>query len=99
MCDGLKKSIATREPGQLRTGRIFGTRPYSVHVRPDAENHGSSNRTSSRRRIIVVFSWGTAFDGILGMILAIPLTAFFVTAWRLARFEYIRVPRSIEHLP
>jgi hypothetical protein len=34
--------------------------------------------------IIVVFSWGTAFDGILGMIVAIPLTAFFVTAWRLA---------------
>ncbi len=38
--------------------------------------------------IFAVFFWGTAFDGILGMILAIPLTAFFVTAWRLARQKY-----------
>jgi predicted PurR-regulated permease PerM len=40
--------------------------------------------------IIAVFFWGTAFDGILGMLLAIPLTAFFVTAWRLARYKYLR---------
>lgn len=40
--------------------------------------------------IVAVFFWGTAFDGILGMLLAIPLTAFFVTAWRLARFKYLR---------
>ena len=40
--------------------------------------------------IIAVFFWGTAFSGILGMLLAIPLTAFFVTAWRLARFKYLR---------
>ena len=40
--------------------------------------------------IIAIFFWGTAFDGILGMLLAIPLTAFFVTAWRLARFKYLR---------
>ena len=39
--------------------------------------------------IIAVFFWGTAFDGILGMLLAIPLTAFFVTAWRLARLKYL----------
>ena len=39
--------------------------------------------------IIAIFFWGTAFDGILGMLLAIPLTAFFVTAWRLARLKYI----------
>jgi predicted PurR-regulated permease PerM len=38
--------------------------------------------------IFAVFFWGTAFDGILGMVLAIPLTAFFVTAWRLARQKY-----------
>ena len=38
--------------------------------------------------IFAVFFWGAAFDGILGMILAIPLTAFFVTAWRLARQKY-----------
>lgn len=38
--------------------------------------------------IVAVFFWGTAFDGILGMILAIPLTAFFVTAWRLIKYKY-----------
>ncbi len=38
--------------------------------------------------IIAIFFWGTALDGILGMVLAIPLTAFFVTAWRLAKHKY-----------
>jgi predicted PurR-regulated permease PerM len=38
--------------------------------------------------IVAVFFWGTAFGGILGMLFAIPLTAFFVTAWRLARRKY-----------
>jgi predicted PurR-regulated permease PerM len=38
--------------------------------------------------IIAIFFWGTAFHGILGMLLAIPLTAFFVTAWRLAKWKY-----------
>lgn len=40
--------------------------------------------------IVAIFFWGTAFGGILGMILAIPLTAFFVTAWRLARHKYLK---------
>ncbi len=40
--------------------------------------------------IIGIFFWGTALDGILGMILAIPLTAFVVVFWRLAREKYIR---------
>lgn len=39
--------------------------------------------------IIAIFFWGTALNGILGMILAIPLTAFFVVAWRLAKRKYI----------
>lgn len=43
--------------------------------------------------IVAVFFWGTAFDGVLGMILAIPLTAFFVTAWRLLKQKYF-VPSS-----
>ena len=38
--------------------------------------------------IIAIFFWGTALNGILGMILAIPLTAFMVTAWRLAKRKY-----------
>ncbi len=39
--------------------------------------------------IVAVFFWGSALGGILGMILAIPLTAFLVVFWRLAREKYI----------
>ncbi|MDI1251530.1 MAG: AI-2E family transporter [Lacunisphaera sp.] len=38
--------------------------------------------------IVAIFFWGQALGGILGMMLAIPLTAFFVTAWRLVRKKY-----------
>jgi predicted PurR-regulated permease PerM len=38
--------------------------------------------------MVAIFFWGTAFGGVLGMLLAIPLTAFFVTAWRLAKREW-----------
>ncbi len=38
--------------------------------------------------IFAVFFWGHAFGGVLGMLLAVPLTAFFVTVWRLARKKY-----------
>lgn len=38
--------------------------------------------------IFAVFFWGEAFNGILGMLLAVPLTAFFVTVWRLLRKKY-----------
>jgi len=39
--------------------------------------------------IVAIFFWGTALGGILGMILAIPLTAFLASVWRLARDKYI----------
>jgi predicted PurR-regulated permease PerM len=39
--------------------------------------------------IVAIFFWGTALGGILGMILAIPLTAFFVTLWRLLKRKYL----------
>jgi len=39
--------------------------------------------------IFAVFFWGQALGGILGMLLAVPLTAFFVTAWRLVRRKYL----------
>ncbi|MBZ0115172.1 MAG: AI-2E family transporter [Thermoanaerobaculia bacterium] len=39
--------------------------------------------------IIAVFFWGTALNGIMGMILAIPLTAFLVVFWRLAQERYV----------
>ena len=44
--------------------------------------------------IVAIFFWGTAFNGIIGMVLAIPLTAFFVTAWRLAKKKYLHKPVS-----
>ncbi|MDE0837992.1 MAG: AI-2E family transporter [Kiritimatiellae bacterium] len=40
--------------------------------------------------IIAMFFWGTALDGIAGMILAVPLTAFIVVFWRLAKTKYIK---------
>ncbi|MEM7051863.1 MAG: AI-2E family transporter [Acidobacteriota bacterium] len=40
--------------------------------------------------IVAVFFWGSALGGIMGMILAIPLTAFLVVFWRLLREKYIR---------
>jgi len=39
--------------------------------------------------IIAIFFWGTALGGILGMIFAIPLTAFLASLWRLAKDKYI----------
>jgi predicted PurR-regulated permease PerM len=40
--------------------------------------------------IVSIFFWGSALGGITGMILAIPLTAFLVVFWRLAREKYVR---------
>jgi len=40
--------------------------------------------------IVAIFFWGSALQGIMGMILAIPLTAFLVVFWRLAREKYIQ---------
>lgn len=39
--------------------------------------------------IFSIFFWGVALGGLLGMILAIPLTAFFLVFWRLAREKYL----------
>jgi len=39
--------------------------------------------------IFAIFFWGKAMNGILGMILAIPLTAFLVVLWRLAKQKYL----------
>ncbi len=40
--------------------------------------------------IFAMFFWGTALGGIMGMILAIPLTAFLVVFWRLLNEKYIK---------
>ena len=39
--------------------------------------------------IVAIFFWGSALGGILGMILAIPLTAFLASLWRLIRDKYV----------
>ncbi len=39
--------------------------------------------------IVAIFVWGSALGGIAGMILAIPLTAFLVVFFRLAREKYL----------
>lgn len=40
--------------------------------------------------IVAIFFWGSALNGIMGMILAIPLTAFLVVFWRLAKEKYVQ---------
>jgi hypothetical protein len=40
--------------------------------------------------VISVFFWGTALDGIIGMILAVPLTAFLVAVWVQAKASLTR---------
>lgn len=40
--------------------------------------------------IFALFFWGLAFGGLLGMIMAIPLTAFLVVFWRLVKAKYLR---------
>jgi predicted PurR-regulated permease PerM len=37
---------------------------------------------------VAIFFWGTALGGLPGLVLAVPLTAFLVTAWRFARKKY-----------
>lgn len=46
--------------------------------------------------IFSVFFWGVALGGIMGMILAIPLTAFFLVFWRLARERYLPMLTSAQ---
>lgn len=48
------------------------------------------DRTGLHPVVIIasVFFWGTALNGILGMILGIPLTAFLIVFWRLLRMKY-----------
>ncbi|MBQ7331879.1 MAG: AI-2E family transporter [Opitutales bacterium] len=39
--------------------------------------------------MVAIFFWATALDGVLGMVLAVPLTAFFVVFWRLFKERYL----------
>jgi Predicted permease len=42
-----------------------------------------ANRSGLHPALVVIslFFWGTALSGIIGMVLAVPLTAFFVAIW------------------
>lgn len=64
--------------GQLLTDYVFTPRIM-----------GDKTGMSPMLIIFSVFFWGVALGGILGMILAIPLTAFFLVFWRLAREKYL----------
>ncbi|HUG98153.1 MAG TPA: AI-2E family transporter [Gammaproteobacteria bacterium] len=46
--------------------------------------------------VISVFFWGTALGGIIGMILAVPLTAFLVAVWAQAKASLARGMRADE---
>lgn len=45
--------------------------------------HIMANRSGLHPALVIIslFFWGTALSGIIGMVLAVPLTAFFVTIW------------------
>ncbi len=64
--------------GQLLTDYVFTPRVMG-------------NRTGMGPMLIMfsIFFWGVALGGIMGMILAIPLTAFFLVFWRLVRERYL----------
>ncbi|NLE66298.1 MAG: AI-2E family transporter [Lentisphaerae bacterium] len=40
--------------------------------------------------IFSIFFWGSAFNGMVGIILAVPLSAFLVVLWRLVKERYMR---------
>ena len=50
---------------------------------------GSRTGMSPMLIVFSIFFWGTALGGVLGMVLAIPLTAFFLVFWRLVREKYL----------
>lgn len=51
-----------------------------------------ANRSGLHPALVVIslFFWGTALGGIIGMILAVPLTAFFVAIWSEIKFSLKR---------
>ncbi len=41
--------------------------------------------------VVAILFWGTVFDSVPGLFLAIPLTAFLESVWHLVRKKYIPV--------
>ncbi len=50
---------------------------------------GSTTGLHPMAIVVSVFFWGTALDGLLGMVIAVPLTAFFVVFWRLLKERHL----------
>jgi predicted PurR-regulated permease PerM len=49
--------------------------------------------------IVSIFFWGQALHGLLGIILAVPLTAFLVVAWRLVKNKYLPRRHTMPPMP
>lgn len=60
-----------------------------------------ANHTGLHPALVVIslFFWGTAFGGIIGMVLAVPLTAFFVAIWSEIKASLKRTLSSREARP
>ena len=76
----------------MPTETRFSFAGYVQNVHPTLTPKIMGDRTGLHPVVIIVaiFFWGSALNGIMGMILAIPLTAFLVVFWRLARERYIQ---------
>lgn len=55
-----------------------------------------ANRSGLHPALVVIslFFWGTALSGIIGMVLAVPLTAFFVAIWSEIKASLVRALSS-----
>ena len=55
-----------------------------------------ANRSGLHPAVVVIslFFWGTVLSGIIGLILAVPLTAFFAAIWRQIKIGLIRTLNS-----
>lgn len=60
-----------------------------------------ANRSGLHPALVVIslFFWGTALGGIIGMVLAVPLTAFFVAIWSEIKGSLIHTLSSRETTP
>ena len=77
----------------LRLGLVFGV----FCVVQFADGYFITPRIQGKRTglndVAIIFSllfWGVAFKGVLGVLLAIPLSAFIVVFWRLLKNKYIK---------
>ena len=77
----------------LRLGLVFGV----FCVVQFADGYFITPRIQGKKTglndVSIIFSllfWGVAFKGVLGVLLAIPLSAFIVVVWRLLKNKYIK---------